>query len=93
MLTARIAGCVFSVSVSWSSGPSKHDAAERLAERGVGLVEGLAADREGLGERLAHADLLRTLAGKQEGDHGCGTTAAAAMSRSTRSMKRPAAKR
>ena len=61
MLTARIAGCVFSVSVSWSSGPSKHEPAERLAERRVGLGERLAAHGKRLGERLAHADLLRTL--------------------------------
>ena len=69
MLTARIAGCVFSVSVSRSSGPSKHEAAERLAERRVGLGERLAADRERVGQRLAHADLLRALSGKDECDH------------------------
>ena len=92
MLTARIAGCVFSVSVELVLGPFEAETAERLAERRVGLVEGLAADRKGVGERLAHADLLRSLAGKDEGDQRC-DTAAAAMSRSTRSMKRLAAKR
>ena len=69
-------------------GPFEAQAAERLAERGVGLGERLAADRKRVGERLAHADLLRTLSGKDEGDHWCDTAAAAAISRSTRSMNR-----
>ena len=73
-------------------GAVEEEAAQRLAERRVGLVERLAADRKRVGQRLAHADLLRSLSGKDEGDHGW-DTAAAAMSRSTRSMKRSAAKR
>ena len=43
--------------------------AERLAERGVGLVERPAADRKGIGQSPAHARLLATLAGEQTGDH------------------------
>ena len=60
-------------------------AAERLAQRRVRFVEGLTADRERIGKRLAHADLLRALTGKENGDH--------AISRSTRSMKRLAENR
>jgi hypothetical protein len=50
-------------------GAVENDAAQRLAERGVGLGERLTAERLGVGQRAAHADLLRTLAGKEEGDH------------------------
>ena len=39
---------------------------ERLAERGVHLVEGRARLGEALGQRLAHADLLGPLAGEEE---------------------------
>ena len=41
----------------------------RLADRLVGLGERLAADGERLGERAAHADLLRSLSWKDECDH------------------------
>ncbi len=50
-------------------GTVENDAAERLAERDVGLRDGLAADRIGVGERPAHADLLRALSRKDERDH------------------------
>ena len=92
MLTARIAGCVILGQRQLILGPFEAQTAQRLAERGVGFVERLAADRKGLGQRLAHADLLRSLSGKNEGDQWWGT-AAAAMSRSTRSMNWLEAKR
>ena len=68
-LIARIAGCVFSVSSRRSSGPVEAQRAQRLAERRVRFVERLAADRKRVGQRLAHADFLRALSGKDEGDH------------------------
>ena len=50
-------------------GPFEADSAQRLAQRVVRLGEGLAADRERLRQRLAHADFLRSLSWKNEGDH------------------------
>ena len=58
MLVARMAGCVFSVSVSCWSGPSKHKAAQRAAQRRVGLGKRRTGFGEGVGEGLAHADRL-----------------------------------
>ena len=46
-LTVRMAGCVFSVSVSSASGPSKHRRLSGVAERGVGFGERVADDRLG----------------------------------------------
>ncbi len=60
--------------------------AQRLAERGVGFVEHLAALRELLGERLAHADGLRALSGKKKCNHSLRVTSRATrISCSTRS--------
>ena len=92
MLTARIAGWVFSVSVELVLRTVEDDAAERLAERRVRLLEGLAANRKRLRQGAAHADLLCPLSWKEEGNHEC-DTAVAAMSAPTRSMKRCAEKR
>ena len=50
-------------------GPLETEAAEGLAERVIGFREGVAGDRLGLGERAAHADALRALAGEEERDH------------------------
>ncbi len=74
-------------------GPFETETAQRSPKRRVRFVEQLAADRKGFGERLPHADFLRTLAGKDERDHWFRPTAAAAISRSTRSMKRSDANR
>ena len=68
VLTVRMAGCVCLVSVSWSSGPSKHRLGQRTAERRVGLLERRPRFGERLGQRAAHADLLRSLSGKEECD-------------------------
>ena len=59
--TATSAGCAFSVSVIASAGPSHITARELVAERLVDLVEHPPRDREGLRERLAHADSLAAL--------------------------------
>ena len=56
------------------------------AKRGIGLVERRPRLGERLGQRPAHADLLRTLSGKEKRDHRPGTEAAA-ISCSTRGMK------
>jgi len=45
-----------------------HDGGELVAERGVDLVEHAARRREILGERLAHAHGLASLAGKYQRD-------------------------
>ena len=66
MLVARIAGCVFAVSVSSASGPSKHSFDSEKPERLVGLVEDGARRGIRVVERAAHADLLRALAGEQK---------------------------
>jgi hypothetical protein len=48
-----------------------HGCAEFFAERSIDRIEHRARHREGVGERLAHADGLAPLAGKHEGDrHG-----------------------
>ena len=73
-LTVRIAGWVFSVSVESASGPSKH---RRLSEApwapepwrrwpsAASASSNVGArNRIGVGERAAHADLLRALSGK-----------------------------
>src|SRR6185436_5285223 len=76
--------------------------AQRLPERGVRLVERLAADWKHVGECLTHADFLRTLTGKDERDHARDAPlplddacagATEAMSRSRRSMNGVDAKR
>jgi hypothetical protein len=73
-------------------GAVENDAAERLPERRIGLVERLAADGVRVGKGLPHPDRLRSLSWKNEGDH-VWLTAAAAMSFCTRSMKVLAANR
>ncbi len=47
--------------------PLETELADRLGERSVGLVERLARDRVTLGELLAHAGKLGTLASEQKG--------------------------
>ena len=69
MLVVRIAGWVLAVSVSSSSGPSKQSFDRAKPERGVGLLEDGPRLGKGVGERLAHADLLRALPGKQKCAH------------------------
>ena len=49
--------------------PFEAEAAQRLADRLVSFFEGLPADRKRLGQGFAHADLLRTLARKDECNH------------------------
>ena len=68
-LTARIAGCVFSVSWRRSAGPSKHSALSDSpsAASASANVSRQMSNREA--RRLPHADLLRTLTGKDERDH------------------------
>ena len=84
MLAVRIAGCVFSVSISASSGPVPDQPAQRLAERLVRFGKHLPRRRKGLGQRAAHADLLRSLSWKHECNH---ETDAVAISCSTRCRK------
>src|SRR6185503_9840309 len=60
-------------------GSFEDQTAQPLAERRVGFLERVAAHREGVRERFAHADFLRALSWKNEGDHGW-LPAAAAMS-------------
>ena len=50
--------------------PAEHEPAERLAERGVDLVERATRGRKGVGEVPGHAGLLRALAGKEQNDVG-----------------------
>src|SRR5438309_3163450 len=69
------------------------EAAQGFAQRGVGLVEGLSTHGERFRKRLAHADSLRTLSGKDESGCQRCAIARAAMSRSTRSMNLLDAKR
>src|SRR5439155_23230887 len=45
------------------------DPAERFPERRVRLFERPAANRKRIGQRLAHADFLRTLSWKKKRDH------------------------
>src|SRR5205823_3226326 len=73
----------------------EHDTAQRLAERRIGFVEGLTAQRKRVRQRAAHADLLRALSWKDERDQGRAVSeaAAASISRATRSMKCQDAKR
>ena len=67
-------------------GPVEAQAGQRPAERGVGLVERRPRFGKRLGQRPSHADFLRSLSGKQKGNHRPGTEAAA-ISCSTRGMK------
>src|SRR5262249_50102244 len=60
--------------------------AERLAERGLRLLEGLTANRIRVDQRLTHTDSLRSLSREDECDQWCGT-AADAISRSRRSVE------
>ena len=88
MLTARIAGCVFSVSISASSGPrSRCGSAARRAPRPLRRTS--RGTRETRRRAPAHADLLRALSWEDEGDQALTPPAAvdAAISCSTRSMK------
>ena len=64
----RIAGCVCSVSLSWSSGPSKMSLESGEAEGVVGLLEDGAGGGDGVVEGAAHADDLGALAGEEEGE-------------------------
>jgi hypothetical protein len=50
-------------------GAVEDEAAQRLAQRRVGLGEGVAADGKPIGQRAAHADRLRPLAGEEKGNH------------------------
>src|SRR6187455_3136535 len=50
-------------------GPLETHRAQGLAQSLVGLAKGVAADREGIGQVLAHADLLGTLPGEDTRDH------------------------
>jgi hypothetical protein len=78
-------------------GTVEAQAAQRLAERGVGLGKRVATDGEDIGERLPHPDRLRALSREEKRDHQVAgvllTAAAAAMSRSTRPMSPAAANR
>ena len=65
-LTAISAGCALAVSVRSSAGPSHMIVGQLLAERLVDLVEHRPRLRKSLGERLAHADGLAALTGKDE---------------------------
>src|SRR5262249_31566232 len=67
-------------------GTLEAETAQRFAERGIGLVERLPTNGERVGQRFAHADFLRSLSGKNERDQWW-ATAAAAISRSSRSME------
>ncbi len=66
MLVVRIAGCAFAVSVSSASGPSKQrrDSAKPSAASASSNTARAAGNSSD--QRLAHADLLRSLAGKEE---------------------------
>ena len=66
--------------------------AERLAQRRIRLVKHRAALGVGLGQRATHADFLRALPWKHEGDH-VALTGMAAMPRSSRSTSRPSENR
>ena len=61
-------GCVFAVSVSSSIGPSKHSVESGSPSAASARVEHAARRGRRLGERLAHADLLRALTGEQPRD-------------------------
>ena len=65
-LTAISAGCAFSVKRQGLHRPFGHELRQALAERVVDLLEHQPCRREGLGQGLAHADGLRSLAGKDE---------------------------
>ena len=88
MLTVRMAGCVFSVSTSRSSGPSKHSWLSGSPSAASASSNTASALRVGLGQRAAHADFLRALPWKHERDH-VALTGMAAMPRSSRSTSRP----
>ncbi len=64
--TAIKAGWAFSVSVSVSAGPFHMTVGEFFAERGIDFLEHRARRRKGIGQRLAHANGLRSLTGKNE---------------------------
>ncbi len=66
-----MAGWVFSVRVRRSSGPLKIRSLSDSSSAVVRFRERLPADVELVGERLAHADCLRTLSGKNQGNHDC----------------------
>jgi hypothetical protein len=53
-------------------GPFEHQLREALPERVVDLLKYLAGGGKGIGQRPAHADLLRSLAGKYECHAHCG---------------------
>ena len=53
-------------------GPFEHKGGQLLPKRIVDFVEDLACRGKGFGQRLAHADGLRPLAGKHEGPHRSG---------------------
>ena len=57
---------MFSVSFSWSSGPSKQSLEIGEAESVVGFFKDPPRGRIGIGQRLAHAGGLRALAGEQK---------------------------
>jgi hypothetical protein len=55
-------------------GTVKKNAAQGKSQRFVGFGKGRGGDGESFGERTAHADGLRTLAGKEECDLFCSHT-------------------
>ena len=64
-----MAGCELTVRSSCSCGPSNDERRERLAERDVGRSEhGRRGEDSAMG--LAHADVLRALAGEDKGELG-----------------------
>ena len=69
MLIARMAGCVFSVSSSRSSGPSKHNALSDSPSAASASSNAARQSGKVVGKDLAHADLLRTLSGKHKRNH------------------------
>ncbi len=79
-LAARIAGWVFSVSSSCSSGPSKHSRLNDSPSAASASSNVCAADGKRVGQRLAHADFLRALPRKNECNHRVETTSRASLS-------------
>src|SRR5262249_24901541 len=68
-------------------GPLEAELRQRGAENAVGFLEDGPALREGRGERLAHPDVLRSLAGEDEGDlQGPAASLRAPRARSSASM-------
>ena len=69
-LATKIAGWLTSVASRASAGPSKQSCSQVEPQDLTGAVEQRPDGGQLLVQLLAHADGLRTLAGKQEGDLG-----------------------